>query len=668
MWPKPPRFSADTGKPHIATHFRPDVEGLRGIAILLVVLFHCGVPGFAGGFTGVDIFFALSGYLITNLIVNEIERTGTFSFREFYARRVRRLLPASGLVTVCTLLLGFAVYSPLEQAAHASMARYTFAYISNLLFMRDAADYFARDVATNPYLQTWSLAVEEQFYVFWPAVIALTLFRAGTRRRAVIALAVLCVTSFGLCLWWTHIQQPWAFFGSPARAWEFGLGGLASMVRKPALLAHLKSIKSLAWIGFVAVLAAGCCYSAQMSFPGYAAVVPVVGTIAVLLPGATSVKPSLQLFLGNPVLLQLGRLSYSWYLWHWPILMLAAVRFPSITWRGKLLAAGAALALAELTFLFLENPIRFNKFLFARPGLSLSLVVLIPLMGVTVAHFAERQSLLELGSAQQSRLRFATQDVSPLRGAHCIAQPGEAKLLECDFGNLTSSTTVVLFGDSHAEHWFPALEPVAAKNGWHLITMVKSSCPAARVDVYNFALKRIEGECSSWREAALSRIAQLHPSAVLIGESVAYMVGLKKEVASHPLLTSTQWEGGIRSTFQYLNSRGLNTVVLADVPHAAFNVPTCLSRAAAHGWAMEGCLLQRNVSLYNDVRHAEASAADNFSSVRIVDFSDKLCSGTVCPPVIGGQIVYRDTDHLTATFARTFAPELALRLVPLVGR
>jgi peptidoglycan/LPS O-acetylase OafA/YrhL len=649
------------------TGFRPDIEGLRGIAVLLVVFFHCGVPGFAGGFTGVDIFFALSGYLITNLIVNEIERNGTLSFRQFYARRVRRLLPASGLVVVATLLLGFAVYSPLEQAAHASMARYTLVYVSNYLFMRDATDYFARDVATNPYLHTWSLAVEEQFYVFWPAVIALTLHRTGTRRRAVVVLSGICVISFGLCVWWTHTEVPWAFFGSPARAWEFGLGGLASLVRKPVLSAHINWIRPLSWIGLAAIALAGWRYSAQMSFPGYAAMLPVVGTITVLLSGATGVGSSLQRFLGNTVLLRLGKLSYSWYLWHWPILMLATVRFPAITWQGKLIAAGVALLIAELTFRLVENPIRFNKFLVARPALSLSLVLLVPLTGLTVAHFAERQSFLSLASAEQSRLRSAPGDLSTLN-AHCVSAYGSSRLIECEFGNHAPNKTIVLFGDSHADHWFPGLEPVATNDGWRLITMLKSRCPAARVDIYSLALKRMDHECSIWREAALARIKQLHPSAVLIGDAVGYMEGQGRDAERDHLLTATEWQEGMRSTLQYLDSVGLETIILADVPRAGFNVPTCLSRAAAHGGPMEECMLQRDLSLDHDVRQAEANAASRFSSVRIVDFSDELCSGSVCPPVIDGQVVYRDSNHLTASFARTLAPEFALRVVPLVGR
>jgi peptidoglycan/LPS O-acetylase OafA/YrhL len=650
------------------SNFRPDVEGLRGIAVLLVVFFHCQVPGFAGGFIGVDIFFALSGYLITKLIVNEIERNGTLNFREFYARRVRRLLPASGLVVVATLLLGFAVYSPLEQAAHASMARYTLVYISNYLFMHDAADYFARDVATNPYLHTWSLAVEEQFYLFWPAVIALALHRTGTRRRAVVVLLVMCVVSFGLCVWLTHVRQPWAFFGSPARAWEFGLGGLASLVRKPALSAHIRWIRPLSWVGLGAIVAAGYRYSAEMSFPGYAATLPVAGTIAVLLSGASGIGSSLQNFLGNTVLLRLGKLSYSLYLWHWPILMLATVRFPAITWHGKLAAAGIALLLAELTFRLLENPIRFNRFLVARPALSLSMALFVPLAGLTVAHFAEHRSFMALASAEQSRLRSAADDLSPLVNTHCLSQPGSARLVECEFGDHGSGKTVVLFGDSHADQWFPALERVTMKEGWRLITMVKSSCPAARVEVYSVAFKRIDHECSGWREAALARITQLHPAAVLIGDSVGYVEGQERDAEHDRLLSASQWREGMRSMLQYLDSFGLETVVLADVPRAGFNVPTCLSRAVAHDRPTQECMLQRNLSLDDNVRAAEANAASHFSTVRIVDFTDELCSGSVCPPVIGGQVVYRDNNHLTASFARTLAPAFALRVVPLVGR
>ena len=240
-------FAQVTSSSNSRSSFRPDIEGLRGLAVLLVVLFHSRVPGFNGGFVGVDIFFALSGYLITGLIVAEVEQTGTFSFRNFYARRVRRLLPASGLAVVGILLFGFVIYSPLEMASYAKWAIYTSLYISNYMFMRDAANYFAADVETNPFLHTWSLAIEEQFYLFWPALIVLSLSWLKSRRRLAVVLCVICIASFIFCVWLTRVRQPWAFFSLPSRVWEFSLGGMACLLGKPQLAQRSSMLKWLAW-------------------------------------------------------------------------------------------------------------------------------------------------------------------------------------------------------------------------------------------------------------------------------------------------------------------------------------------------------------------------------------------------------------------------------------
>ena len=303
-----------TSSANSRSSFRPDIEGLRGLAVLLVVLFHSRVPGFDGGFVGVDIFFALSGYLITGLIVAEVEQTGTFSFRNFYARRVRRLLPASGLAVVGILLFGFFIYSPLEMASYAKWAIYTSLYISNYMFMRDAANYFAADVETNPFLHTWSLAIEEQFYLFWPALIVLSLSWLKSRRRLAVVLYVICIASFIFCVWLTRVRQPWAFFSLPSRVWEFSLGGMACLLGNPQLAQRSSMLKWLAWGGLVAVLVAGSLYSPLTKFPGYTAALPVVGTIAILILGASGIPSSLGKLLSTRVLQYLGRLSYSWYL------------------------------------------------------------------------------------------------------------------------------------------------------------------------------------------------------------------------------------------------------------------------------------------------------------------------------------------------------------------
>ena len=394
---------------------------------------HCGIPGFDGGFIGVDVFFALSGYLITGLILNEIARTGKLSFRNFYARRARRLLPAAGLVILTTLLLGLLVYSPLELAGFAKWAAYTSLYFSNYMFVRDASNYFASDVATNPFLHTWSLAIEEQFYLLWPALIATALLLMKSRRRLAVLLTLISAVSLALCIWLTHYRQPWAFFSLPPRAWEFGLGGLACMLPAEKLGLRAGRTKLLGWAGLIAVLTGGCLYSPQTRFPGIAAFLPVAGTLATLISGTmisgTSIsgtsggRSALAVLLGSRILQYFGRLSYSWYLWHWPILLMASVRFPDLTWRGKLMAAAVALLLAQITFLVLEKPVRISPFLIARPVLSLGLVLLTAATGIIGARVVEANARHTLAAGAQARFWAAANESRPLFEGHCLGLP-----------------------------------------------------------------------------------------------------------------------------------------------------------------------------------------------------------------------------------------------------
>ena len=647
--------------------FRRDIEGMRGIAVSMVVLFHCGVPGFDGGFIGVDVFFALSGYLITGLIVEEMERTGKLSFRRFYARRARRLLPASGLLVVTTLLLSLAVYSPLEVAAFSKSANYTSLYLSNWMFMRQAANYFASDVALNPYLHTWSLALEEQFYLFWPALIVLAFSRNRLRSQVAAVLLALCLVSLTISIWFTHARQPWAFFSLPARAWEFGLGGLACLLPKVKLASYTKWLTLLGWAGLAAVLTAGCLFTRETKFPGYAATVPVAGTIVVLIAGASGVSSSLQKLLGTRVLQYLGRLSYSWYLWHWPMLLFGAVIVPAIKWQGKLVPAAIALLVAQVTFVLMEKPIRGSVFLMARPVLSLSLALVVPLCGVITAHFVLGRASRALAGPRQNRFWSASQDVRTLFNANCLTRAGSTKVLECEYGDHSSETLAVLAGDSHAEQWFPALQAIANEKHWRLVTLLKSSCPIAGVDIYSPTLKRIDLECSAWRKKALERIAQLNPYVVILSESDKGVLGYPAEPDTWPLIGPERWNEGLRSTLGYLDSHRLKTLLIADVPRAGFDVPICLSRAAAHRWAEQECLLPRYLALNHQARLAEVRAVSGFRSVRLLDFTNNFCTDTICRPVIDGQVVYRDSNHVTSTFVQTLTPLLEREIDTVAG-
>lgn len=636
--------------------FRPDIEGMRGIAVLLVVLFHSGVPGFGGGFTGVDVFFALSGYLITGIILNEITKRGKLSFRNFYARRARRLLPAAGLVVVATLVLMLLVYSPLELGKYSRWASYTSLYASNYMFMRDASNYFASDVTRNPYLHTWSLAVEEQFYLFWPALIALTLMATKSRRQLAVVLAVMSAVSLAFCIWLTDYRAPWAFFGLPTRAWEFGLGGLGCMLPAEYLVRRKSLIAAVGWLGFAAVLAGGLVFTSQTPFPGLAAALPVLGTIAVLLAWFSELRWGPVALLQIGPLQYLGRLSYSWYLWHWPILLLAGLQFPDIKWPGKLLAALVALALAHITFIILEKPVRFHPFLVARSGLSLGLAPLVAVLGVTASLLTQGVAQRELASEPQASFWAAANDRRVLFEAHCLTASGGTRLAECTYGEPSSDTTILLFGDSHAEHWFPALNRIALENHWRLLTLLKASCPPAQVAIFNTNLKRDDTECALWRSAALARIATLHPHLVVLSES-DQVVTERGQVGLHAV-SPQDWERGLRATASYLDSRDVKTVIIADVPRPEFDVPTCLSRAAARSHSPQDCNVTRSAALNEGARSAERAAVTGLSNVRLLDFADQLCPNQICQTLVDGKVVFRDGDHLTSSFSQSLAPVL----------
>src|SRR5262245_2436769 len=365
--------------------FRPDIEGLRGIAVLIVVLFHCGIAGFSGGFVGVDVFFVLSGYLITGLLVAEIQKTSKLSLLQFYARRVRRLLPASALTLVVTLLIGAMILAPKELTNAGHAGRAAALYISNVFFDINAGDYFAPNVKSNPLLHMWSLAVEEQFYLFWPLLILLSLRLWRSMRTLVTVLAGVTIISLGIGVWFTKHGGTFAFYELPARAWEFGIGGLAVLLPRGTLKLPFGLWLAFGWLGILAILGSAHFILGETSFPGWVALIPAVGTVAALIAGAEHPRRGVGLVLHSNPLQMLGKLSYSWYLWHWPFLVFSAALLPNISIAGKTAAAALSLAVAGISHRFVEDPIRFHPSLLKRPALSVCLGAVVTLFSLGAA-------------------------------------------------------------------------------------------------------------------------------------------------------------------------------------------------------------------------------------------------------------------------------------------
>ncbi len=355
--------------------FRPDVEGLRAVAVALVVLFHAGVFPLAGGYVGVDVFFVLSGFLITGLLIRERITSGATSLPNFYARRVRRILPAATLVLLLTIVAAYQWLGFLRANVVAIDGQLTALFAANIHFALEGTQYLNNLEPPSPLQHFWSLAVEEQFYLVWPM---LFLIIAGIGRGAqlrvklAVVVAIIIVVSFG----WSVIQTPqdanWAFFSPLTRAWELAIGALLALGVPVLLRIPAAAGPWMSWIGLVSVISSAFLLNGDTSFPGYAAALPVLGTALAVAGGTVKPGGGAEVLLARAPFQWLGKLSYSLYLWHWPLLVIAAQASGNIlTLPQSLGLVAIALILSVVTFYVAENPIRRSATLTKRSLASL---------------------------------------------------------------------------------------------------------------------------------------------------------------------------------------------------------------------------------------------------------------------------------------------------------
>lgn len=663
-------MSKDESTRHSSTAFRPDVEGLRAIAILLVALYHGGLPGLTGGFIGVDVFFVLSGYLITGLLVREIESSGSVHFTAFYARRARRLLPAAACVLLVTLLAAQFIYAPQAMITLAKDAVATSAYASNLWFAHIATDYLAADAVKSPLLHTWSLSVEEQFYFVWPLFVLLALRgRKGAtpnRRRLLYAMSGLAALSLLLSVLLTDIAQPWAFFSSPARAWEFAIGGLAFFVPVAWMAARPQLRTACFWAGLAALTYSATQFGHHTTFPGVAALLPVLGTSLLLIshaPGQTDFRTRL---LHHPLLQWLGGRSYSWYLWHWPVLILAGMLLPEKHLGISMLCLVLSLLLADLSYRWVENPVRFHPRLARQHGYALSLALCLTLASAGTAAWWRHAGTLEAASPTQIRFTQAMDDVpKTIYESNCHLSLLAVETGDCFFGDPEATTTIALFGDSHAAQWFPALEKLARQQHWRLVSLTKSACPVAWLKPVNQQLGRPYEECSRWREQVTEKIIALRPKVVVMG----YYRYVSLPDAVQSTISERHWQDAMRETMQRFNDAGIAVAIMRDSPRPGFDVPTCLARQAKTPWLELDCDFSRTLALDSVEYNLNRQAAMDLEQVLFIDLSRRICASEICNPVDSdsGIVLFRDSHHLTTEFVRHMAPDLHRALAGVMG-
>jgi len=696
------------------TAFRPDIEGLRAVAVVLVVAFHAGVPLVQGGYVGVDVFFVISGFLITGLLVSELDRSERLSISGFYARRIRRLLPLSTLVLVATAVGSVLVLPALVRPEVAGDIRSAALWFSNIHFAAESTAYMSA-VEQSPVLQFWSLSVEEQFYVVWPLLIVLVggtvaigVGRQDARRaRLLVALGALFGVSLALSVLTSASDGPWAYFGLHTRAWELAAGGLlAIVVARAAAMPRIVAVLS-GYVGLALVVASALMFTRATTFPGYAALVPVGGTVLLLAAGARS-QAGVARMLSTRPMMYVGRISYGWYLWHWPLLVFATAVWGGAVDESDPEALGAAapqhgpwpvigavvasFLLASLTYRLVEQPARRSRALAESKGLTFALGAALLVVAVALPTYllgsASPFSRTPAVLADRASTAASGAVVVNLPNVPLAMTPAEAKAdnaapdrcdqqveqttvdPSCRFG-AAGGPVVALVGDSHAAHWFPALERIAEERGWQLLFWTKAACGVADVRTYSPALKREYTECQQWRDAVVAQLeSEPRVDAIIVGRSSSYPVLVLDDTGERPgrEAGARLWGAGAAAMYERLARIAPEVVVLRDIPHPDESVPNCLSD---HPDDSGACAFPRAGNVRPDqlMYDAEVASLAGGDTVTYLDPTAWVCSGDPCPAVSPrGIIIFRDQHHMTATFARGLSERLADAIAPLVRR
>ena len=698
------------------SHFRSDIEGLRAVAVTAVVLFHAAVPGIGGGYVGVDVFFVISGFLITGLLWREVSSTGSVRLRNFYGARARRLLPASAAVGVVTMIASLLLLPPLRVPTVLYDGIASALYVGNYWFVIDNINYFSDLLTPSPFLHYWSLGVEEQFYLVWAPLMLGTAwvirrFRrdkaraiASSRRPYLVVLAVVTVVSFALSLVITFVVPAMAFFSLPTRAWQLAVGGLVALtaIHWQRLSAGAAAI--IGWAGLAMILVACLWFTSTTPFPGTAALLPTLGAVLVIGAGCATPSQGCGQLLSTSPMRAVGRISYSWYLWHWPVLVLApALLGHPLGLAERIIAALLAAGLAWLTLRYLENPLRFAPkiknsgwrslglgavatAIAVVVGLGLLKVVPTPIgngapasaitlrgpsvpsgadMGAYDAAVTQTIAQIQVALAASFEAKAVPSNLTPpltnLAAEQadytyngCLRTPYESGQPECVMGDTASPTTVALIGDSHAAMWTPAFQQIAGQRHWRLQMMAKEACPIMDARAGGNFANLVEDlqHCQQWRDEIVARLTAERPKLVVVSVWRGYGID---ETMSGFRAFDKAWLNGMTQLVRQLRDIGTQVLVLGPIasPHA--NVPICVS---GHLDDVTACALSRSAAVNQSGITAE-EAATAAGGGQYADLSDLFCTTDRCPVIVGNTLIYLDVSHLTLQYSRALTPAIA---------
>ncbi|GAA3918196.1 acyltransferase family protein [Actinoplanes auranticolor] len=659
--------------------FRRDVQGLRALAVLLLVGWHVGVAGLSGGAVGLDLFFVISGFVLTAGAFRELRLNGRLSLRRFYARRTTRLVPAATLVVLGSLAAAWHWMPPADRApVSADAVAAATATMNVRLAMQDSVP-----VDVSPLQHFWPLSLLVQFCLVWPVlliVVALAWARRGRPSVLSAALLLTVLSAASLALWLEAAANPWTVYGLPARFWEFGAGALIALgaQRLAGLPAPLAA--ALTWLGLGTVAAA-----VASGDP----LVAVLGAGLTIAGGCARPSWGARRLLRLKPVQELGRVSFSWYLWHWPILVLAPhVLGRPLTTPIEVALVVAALVPAAMSVAAVENRIHLHRGLRLRPGRALALGGALTAatagLALAVPHLPTARTtgpaaalapaeVLASGRVTVPQLQriirdsvtttVLPRDLTPAlarasanapRDGGCLV-PAASRFVSdnigrgCErHGDVTGRRIMVLFGDSHAQQWFPAVDTIARNRGWRLAVFTKADCGPALGQVDKAGSTVPYAECDQWRLRALNRIRQLRPAMVVMSARNRVAGPLNVEASAGP---DQDWASAWAATVTRIKRAGALPVVIPDTPVTDFDVPRCL---ATRPDAVHKCHLDVFRSLFLP-RQRIVRALVQAHGGRVVNSTAWFCTPTICPAVIGGTVVYRDDNHLTSAYAKQLA-------------
>jgi peptidoglycan/LPS O-acetylase OafA/YrhL len=634
---------------------RADVQGLRALAVLLVMAYHAGLP-VPAGFAGVDIFFVISGFVITGLILRQAD-AGRFSLAMFYARRIKRLFPALILMLVTVLVLSFLLESPLgAQQNTAKTALGATIFVANIVIVRTTGDYFDPAATTNPLLHVWTLSVEEQFYLCFPTLllIAWAIGRRGrANMRASVVIAVLTGMSFVLALVFTYADGPlsfvddpngWAFYSSPTRAWEFGIGALVAFWAHGRASSGKAVVRAAAVVAVPAIMLVGATnlvVDDTTRWPGVGALLPVAGTAGLIIAGVLGSNPVSGLLSVRPAV-WVGDLSYSLYLWHWPLIVFATLLWPGGT--SRLLAAFISFIPAWLSYRYVESPLR------AVPVRSVAKVF--GLGGATAAAtagFALAVGILGVTAVPEAATYRAERETLPVgRASGCMIRDHPyvpSDIDRCYTRVAQPKGWIMLVGDSHADALSDGVIAAARPLGYDVLSLTGASCEFVR----HPAPSAFVSNCAQMNNDLLDRATGENPPGLVI---MAHWSADRMEIQD-------DWPRSLGPTITELREARVPVLFVLDVPNfAAWDAgqPT----PCRGGVLNFTCTLSRkNVeAIQGRARAAEIALVGNHPGVTIYDPWPHFCNATACSAVVNGRLAYRDFDHLNAIGSSLLAPDL----------